>query len=67
MRRGFRRLLEDDPSIAVVGEASNGDEAIALAATLKPRRRRDGLRDAGHERPRGDARDSRATRPTSRS
>jgi DNA-binding NarL/FixJ family response regulator len=36
VRRGFRRLLEDDPELAVVGEASNGDEAIALAASLKP-------------------------------
>ena len=37
VRRGFRRLLEDDPDIAVVGEGSNGDEAISLAAELKPR------------------------------
>ena len=37
VRRGFRRLLEDDPAIAVVGEASDGDEAIRLAAELKPR------------------------------
>jgi DNA-binding NarL/FixJ family response regulator len=37
VRRGFRRLLEDDPEIAVVGEASDGDEAIRLAAELKPR------------------------------
>jgi len=36
VRRGFRRMLEDDPSIEVVGEASNGDEAIACAAALKP-------------------------------
>jgi DNA-binding NarL/FixJ family response regulator len=36
VRRGFRRLLEDDPELAVVGEASNGDEAIALAARLSP-------------------------------
>jgi DNA-binding NarL/FixJ family response regulator len=36
VRRGFRRLLEDDPDIAVVGEASTGDEAIRLAAELKP-------------------------------
>jgi DNA-binding NarL/FixJ family response regulator len=36
-RRGFRRLLEDDPQIAVVGEASDGDEAIRLAADLQPR------------------------------
>jgi DNA-binding NarL/FixJ family response regulator len=36
VRRGFRRLLEDDPDITVVGEASDGDEAIRLATTLKP-------------------------------
>lgn len=37
VRRGFRRLLEDDPAIVVVGEASDGDEAIRLATSLKPR------------------------------
>ena len=37
VRRGFRRLLEDDPSITVVGEASNGEEAVRLATELKPR------------------------------
>ena len=37
VRRGFRRLLEDDPSITVVGEASSGDEAVRLAGELKPR------------------------------
>ncbi len=36
VRRGFRRLLEDDPRLEVVGEAANGDEAIALAAELHP-------------------------------
>jgi DNA-binding NarL/FixJ family response regulator len=36
VRRGFRRLLEDDESIEVVGEASNGEEAIRLTAELKP-------------------------------
>src|SRR3954453_16862817 len=36
VRRGFRRLLEDDPSIAVVGEASNGEEAVALVEGLRP-------------------------------
>jgi DNA-binding NarL/FixJ family response regulator len=36
VRRGFRRLLEDDPSIAVVGEGSNGKEAIQLVGELKP-------------------------------
>ena len=37
VRRGFRRILEDDPSIVVVGEASDGDEAIRLADELRPR------------------------------
>jgi DNA-binding NarL/FixJ family response regulator len=36
VRRGFRRLLEDDGSITVLGEASNGEEAIRLVAELKP-------------------------------
>ncbi len=36
VRRGFRRLLEDDPDLVVVGEASNGEEAITLAASLAP-------------------------------
>jgi len=37
VRRGFRRLLEDDPSITVVGEASDGAEAVELACRLRPR------------------------------
>ena len=37
VRRGFRRILEDDEFIKVVGEASNGIEAIAMAQQLKPR------------------------------
>ena len=36
VRRGFRRMLEDDPAIRVVGEAANGEEAITLVAELKP-------------------------------
>jgi len=36
VRRGFRRLLEDDPRIEVVGEAANGEDAIRLAAELSP-------------------------------
>jgi DNA-binding NarL/FixJ family response regulator len=36
VRRGFRRLLEDDPDIEVVGEASTGDEAIQMADGLRP-------------------------------
>jgi DNA-binding NarL/FixJ family response regulator len=36
VRRGFRRMLDDDPAIVVVGEASNGAEVVALAAELSP-------------------------------
>ena len=36
VRRGFRRLLEDDAGIEVVGEASDGDEAVKLAQSLTP-------------------------------
>jgi DNA-binding NarL/FixJ family response regulator len=37
VRRGFRRMLEDDPGIVVVGEAGDGDEAVRMAETLRPR------------------------------
>jgi DNA-binding NarL/FixJ family response regulator len=36
VRRGFRRILEDDPGIEVVGEAQDGDEAIQLSRRFKP-------------------------------
>lgn len=36
VRRGFRRMLEDEPDICVVGEASDGLEAVNLARSLKP-------------------------------
>jgi DNA-binding NarL/FixJ family response regulator len=36
VRRGFRRMLEDDPEIKVVGEASDGEEAVRLAIELRP-------------------------------
>jgi len=36
VRRGFRRMLDDDEALDVVGEASNGAEAVQLAAKLKP-------------------------------
>jgi DNA-binding NarL/FixJ family response regulator len=36
VRRGFRRLLEDEVGIQVVGEACNGVEAVELARTLRP-------------------------------
>jgi len=37
VRRGFRRMLEDEPDLHVVGEASDGQEAIQQAQLLKPR------------------------------
>jgi|SRR5580658_6083171 DNA-binding NarL/FixJ family response regulator len=37
VRKGFRRILEDDPEILVVGEAANGQEAIRMARQLHPR------------------------------
>jgi DNA-binding NarL/FixJ family response regulator len=37
VRRGFRRMLEDEPDIRVVGEASDGIQAIELTRSLKPR------------------------------
>jgi two-component system, NarL family, response regulator NreC len=36
MRSGVRLMLEREPDITVVGEASDGREAVALAKTLKP-------------------------------
>jgi len=36
VRRGFRRMLEDESDIRVVGEASDGEEAVKLARSLKP-------------------------------
>jgi DNA-binding NarL/FixJ family response regulator len=36
VRRGFRRLLEDARDITVVGEASDGAEAVRLAEQLRP-------------------------------
>lgn len=36
VRRGFRRLLEDEADIAVAGEASDGEEAVKLATQIRP-------------------------------
>jgi DNA-binding NarL/FixJ family response regulator len=36
VRRGFRRILEDEPDITVAGEASDGEEAVKLARELHP-------------------------------
>ena len=37
VRRGFRRILEDEPDMKVVGEAADGVEAIKLADELQPK------------------------------
>jgi DNA-binding NarL/FixJ family response regulator len=36
VRRGFRRMLEDESDMEVVGEAGDGEESIKLAKQLKP-------------------------------
>ncbi|MBV9832237.1 MAG: response regulator transcription factor [Marmoricola sp.] len=36
VRRGFRMILEIEPDLRVVGEAADADEAVALAAELRP-------------------------------
>ena len=36
VRRGFRRMLEDEPDMEVVGEAGDGEESVKLAKKLQP-------------------------------
>ncbi|MDQ3284954.1 MAG: response regulator transcription factor [Actinomycetota bacterium] len=36
VRRGLRGFLELDPALEVVGEAANGQEALAMARSLEP-------------------------------
>jgi len=36
VRRGFRRILEDEPDIVVAGETGDGSEAVRLAQQLRP-------------------------------
>ena len=37
VRRGFRRMLEDESDMEVVGEAGDGEQSIKLAKELHPR------------------------------
>jgi DNA-binding NarL/FixJ family response regulator len=37
VRKGFRRMLEDDRALVVVGEASDGTEGVRLALELQPK------------------------------
>jgi two-component system response regulator NreC len=36
LRKGLRRILEEQPDLEVVGEAADGREAVTLANTLRP-------------------------------
>ena len=36
VRAGIRRVIEADPTLAAVGEAADGHEAVALARALRP-------------------------------
>jgi len=35
-RQGIRRLIEDEKGVKVIGEASDGEEAVQMATDLKP-------------------------------
>jgi len=37
VRRGFRRILEDEPDMQVVGEAGDGEEAVQMAQKFRPK------------------------------
>ena len=37
VRRGFRRILADEPDMEVAGEAGDGEEAVKLAKQLHPK------------------------------
>jgi RNA polymerase sigma factor (sigma-70 family) len=36
VRQGIRALLDEEPDIAIVGEAADGNQALALAQSLRP-------------------------------
>jgi len=57
VRAGFRMILKAEADIDVVGEAADGREAVAKAATHRPDVVLMDVRIAGDERHRGDAPD----------
>ena len=64
-RGGLRTLLGADAHVEVVGEATTGSEAVALAEELQPDVSPDGRADARAEWDRGDPADRRAQPRTS--
>ena len=54
VREGLRSVLESYDDVEIVGEAANGQDAVALVEQLRPAPRRHGHQYAGHERHRGD-------------
>ena len=52
MRHGLKLLIDSQPDMKVVAEASDGKAAMQQRAGAQARRRRHGHLDAGHERPR---------------
>ena len=65
VRQGLRTFLDLQDDIEVVGEAADGEEALAAAERLHARRRADRPRDAAARRDRGDPAAARA-RPGAR-
>ena len=55
VRAGFRMILEIEPDLHVVGEAADGDQAVAQVAALRPGRRPHGRTHARHRRHHGHA------------
>ena len=60
VRVGLRKILESEPDIDVVGEAGDGEDAVAAARAAAAGRRPDGHPHAGARRHRGDPADRRA-------
>ena len=64
VREGLRTFLELQDGIEVVGEAADGEQAVARATAARARRDPHGPRDAAPRRDRGDARAApRSSRP----
>ena len=63
VREGLQMILaESDGEIVVVGEASDGDEAVRLATAPEARRRAHGSQHAARGWTRGDAATARSRR-----